>query len=89
MLCDKRISARVKEEVYKCCKTSNDDGAETWAVKSAQVKKPEVTQMRMLRFMCGVIKNDQATNERIRGATNVCDISKIVAGKPVEMVWLR
>ncbi len=51
-------------------------GAETWAVKRAQVKKLEVAEMRMLRFMCGVTKKDRVRNERIRGATKVCEISK-------------
>ena len=49
-------------------------GAETQVVKRAQLKKLEVAEMRMLRFMCGVTK--KVRNERIRGATKVCEISK-------------
>ena len=53
-------------------------GAETWALKKAQENKLEVTEMRMLRLMCGVTKLDKIRNERIRGTTNVGAISKKV-----------
>ncbi len=70
VLCDKRISARVKGKVYKSVvRPAMMYGAETWAVKRAQVKKLEVAEMRMLRFMCGVTKKDRVRNERIRGTT--------------------
>ena len=53
-------------------------GAETWAVKKAQEKKLDVAGMRMLRWMSGVTKLDRIRNERIRGTTEVGEISKKV-----------
>ena len=53
-------------------------GAKTWAVKKAQEKKLDVAEMRMLRWMSGVTKLDRIRNERIRGTTNVGEISKKV-----------
>ena len=53
-------------------------GAETLALKKAQEKKLEVAEMRMLRWMCRVTKQDNIRNERIRGTTKVGEITKKV-----------
>ena len=53
-------------------------GATTWALKKAQEKKLEVDEMRMLRWMCGVTKLDKIRTERIRGTTQVGEITKKV-----------
>ena len=55
ILCDRRISLRVKGKVYKTVvKPAMMYGAETWAVKKAQEKKLDVAEMRMLRWVSGV-----------------------------------
>ena len=51
-------------------------GAETLALKKAQEKKLKVAEMRMLRWMCRVTKQDNIRNERIRGTTKVGEITK-------------
>ena len=72
ILCDRRISMRVKGKVYKTVvRPAIMYGAETWAVKKAQEKKLDVAEMRMLRWMSGVTKLDRIRNERIRGTTKV------------------
>ena len=79
ILCDRRISFRVKRKVYKrVVRLSMVYGAETWAMKKAQEKKLDVAEMRMLRWMSGVTKLDRIRNERIRGTTKVGEISKKV-----------
>ena len=51
ILCDRRISLRVKGKVYKTVvRPAMMYGAETWAVKKAQEKKLDVAEMRMLTF---------------------------------------
>ena len=67
-----------EESIQDSCKTSNDYGAETWALKKAQEKKLDVAEMRMLRWMSGVTKLDRIRNERISGTTKVGKISKKV-----------
>ena len=52
--------------------------AEAWVVKTAQEKKLDVAEMRMLRWMSGVTKLDRIRSERIRGTTKVGEISKKV-----------
>ena len=78
ILCDRRISLRVKGKVYKTVvrPAMMMYGAETWEVKKAQEKKLDVAEMRMLRWMSGVTKLDRIRNERIRGTTKVGEISK-------------
>ena len=79
ILCDRRISLRVKGKVYKTVvRPAMMYGAVTWAVKKAQEKKLDVAEMRMLRWMSGVTKLGRIRNERIRGSTKVGEISKKV-----------
>ena len=79
ILCDRRISLRVKGKVYKTVvRPAMMYGAETWAVKKAHEKKLDVAEMRILRWMSGVTKMDRIRNERIRGTTKVGEISKKV-----------
>ena len=75
ILCDRRISLRVKGKVYKTVvRPAMMYGAETWAAKKAQEKKLDVTEM----WMSGVTKLGRIRNERIRGTTKVGEISKKV-----------
>ena len=49
ILCDRRISLRVKGKVYKTVvRPAMMYSAETWAVKKAQEKKLDVVEMRLL-----------------------------------------
>ena len=76
VLCDKRISARVKGKVYKAVvRPALLYGSETWAMKKAQERKIEVAEMRMLRWMCGVTRSDRIRNEHIRGTVKVVEAS--------------
>ena len=79
ILCDRRISLRVKGKLYKTVvRPAMMYGAETWAVKKAQEKQLDVAAMRMLTWMSGVTKLDRSRNERIVGTTKVGYISKKV-----------
>ena len=77
VLCDKKISARVKGKVCKTVvRPAMMYGAETWPINKAQGQKLDVAEMRVLRWMCGITRMDKIRNERIRGTTEVAVISK-------------
>ena len=79
ILCDRRISFRVKGKIYnRVVRLAMVYSAETREMKKAQEKKLDVAEMRMLRWMSGVTKLDIIRYEGIRGTTNVGEISKQV-----------
>ena len=88
ILCDRKISLRVKGKVYNTVvRLAMMNGAETWAVKKAQEKKLDVAEMRMLRWMSGVTKLDRIRNERISGTTKVGEIPKKVQESRLMWYW--
>ena len=57
VLCDRRMPVKLKGKVYKTViRPAMLYGAETWATTKRQEKRIEVTEMRMLRWMCGVTR---------------------------------
>ena len=77
ILCDKKISVKVKGRFYKSVvRPAMMYGADTWLVKRAQERKLEVAEMRMLRWMCGATRRDRIRNEYIKGTVKVVEISK-------------
>ena len=54
-------------------------------MKKLEEKKMGVAEMRMLRWMSGVTREDRIRNEYIRGSTKVVEISKKV--QEVRLRW--
>ena len=64
LLCDRRMPVKLKGKVYKTViRPAMLYGAETWATTKRQEKRIEVTEMRMLRWMCGVTRKYKIRNE--------------------------
>ena len=63
-------------KVYKTGETSNDLWNRNLPIKKSLEKKLDVSEMKMLRWMCGATRHDKIRNERIRGTTKVSEISK-------------
>ena len=82
VLCDIRMQVKLKGKVYKTViRSAMLYGAETWATTKRQENRIEVTEMRMLRWMCGVTRKDKIRNEHIRGTTRVAQASKMITAR--------
>lgn len=72
VMCDRRISAKIKGKVYKTVvRPAMMYGLETVALKKRQVAELEVAELKMLRFSLGVTRLDRIRNEFIRGTAHV------------------
>ena len=86
VLCDRRVPVKLKGKVYKTViRPAMLYGAETWATTKRQETWIDVTEMRMLRWMCGVTRKDKIRNERIRGTTRVAQASKKITER--RLIW--
>ena len=87
VLCDRRIPVKLKGKVYKTViSPAMLYGAEMLATTKRQEKRIEVTEMRMLRWMCGVTRKDKIRNEHIRGTTSVAQASLKDHRENIELV---
>ena len=72
VVCDKRISARVKGKIYKTVvRPAMLYGLEAAALTKKQEAELEVAEMRMLRFSLGVTRMDKIRNKFVRGSAHV------------------
>ena len=75
VLCDRRIPVKLKGKFYRTAvRPALLYGAECWATKKHHVQKMSVTEMRMIRWMCGKTRKDKMRNEHIRGLVGVAPI---------------
>ena len=75
ILCDKRIPIRLKGKFYKAVvRPAMMYGTECWAVGRKIEQRMSVAEMRMLRWMSGVTREDKIRNEYIRGSIGVASI---------------
>ena len=82
VLCDRRMPVKLKGKVYKTVvRPALFYDAETWSTTRGQEARLEVSEMRMLRWMCGVTRRDKIRNEHIRGTTRVVQHSKKITEK--------
>ncbi|KAI5086583.1 butyrophilin-like protein 3 [Silurus meridionalis] len=72
VICDSRVSARMKGKVYRSVvRPAMLYGLETVALSKRQEVELEVAELKMLRFSLGVTRMDKIRNEFIRGTAHV------------------
>ena len=77
ILCDRKVPVKLKGKVYKTAvRPAMLYGIETLPVKKANESRLNVAEMKMLRWMCGVTREDRIRNEYIRGTVKVIEASK-------------
>ena len=79
VLCDTRMPVKLKGKVYKTVvRPAMMYGMEATPIKKVNVKRMNVAEMKMLRWMSGVIRRDRIPNTRIRGTVKVAGLSRKV-----------
>jgi hypothetical protein len=82
VLCDKRISTKVKGKVFKVAvRPVMTYSAETWAIKKTQEMKMNAAEIKMLRFACGHIRMDKIENKDIRNKMKVTEMHRKIQEK--------
>ncbi|KAK3517683.1 hypothetical protein QTP70_015690 [Hemibagrus guttatus] len=72
VLCDQKISARIKGKVYRTVvRPAMLYGLETVSLRKRQESELEVAELKMLTFSLGVTRLDRIRNEYIRGTAHV------------------
>ena len=77
VLCDRKFPSKLKGKFYRA--TIRPDllyGTECWPIKKIFEHKMEVTEMRMLRWMCGHTLMDRIKNQEFRDKLGVASISR-------------
>ena len=79
VICDKKVPLKLNGKFHKTViRPAILYGTEAASMKKTEEKKMDVAEMRMLRWMSGVTREDRIRNEYIRGSTKVVEISKKV-----------
>ncbi|KAK3506633.1 hypothetical protein QTP70_011148 [Hemibagrus guttatus] len=90
VLCDRKISARIKGKVYRTVvRPAMLYGLETVSLRKRQESELEVAELKMLRFSLGVTRLDRIRNEYIRGTAHVGCFGDKVREGPVIGGWYR
>ncbi|KAK3558627.1 hypothetical protein QTP86_022061, partial [Hemibagrus guttatus] len=72
VLCDRKISARIKGKVYRTVvRPAMLYGLETVSLRKRQESELEVAELKMLRFSLGVTRLDRIRNEYISGTAHI------------------
>ena len=76
VLCDSKIPIRLKGKVYwTVVRPALLYGTETLAVTKGMTRRIDAAEMRMLRWMNEVAREDRIRNTHIRGTTKVRNVS--------------
>jgi hypothetical protein len=77
VLYDKKVPNKLKDKFYRTViRPVMLYGAECWATKGQHIQKMSVTEMQMLRWICGHTKKDQIRNDDIRDKLGVTPIQE-------------
>ena len=81
VLCGRVLSFKLKGRLYKACVRSvMCYGAECWAMKIADTRRMQSTEMRMIRLMCGKTIKDRLPSAVLRERSDIEDIEEHLRG---------
>jgi hypothetical protein len=77
VLCDPRVPLNLKGKFYRTViRPTMLYGAECWLTKRRHVQQLSVTEMRMLRWICGHTRRDRVRNDDIRERLGVTSVEE-------------
>ncbi|KAF3635094.1 GDT1-like protein 5 [Capsicum annuum] len=86
VLCVKKVPPKLKGKVYRVAvRPAMLYGAECWLVKNSHIQKLKVTEMQMLRWMCGLTRGDRVRTETIRDKVSVASVENKM--REVRLRW--
>ena len=75
VLCDRKLSAKVKGKMYKSVvRPTMLYGIETVAVTEREAGKMEVAELKMVRWALGVTRKDKIRNEYVRATAKIAKL---------------
>ena len=87
VLCGRVLSLKLKGRLFKACvRSAMSYGAECWAIKNAEIKRMQSTEMRMIRMMCGKTLKDRVPSSMLRERMGIEDIEDHMRGHRLR--WL-
>lgn len=87
ILTRKEVSLKLKGKVYvTCVRSAMVYGSETWAMNAEQIGRFERTEMKMVRWMCGVSLRDRVPSAELRERMGIESVSDVV--KRSRLRWL-
>ena len=88
ILTKKGVSSKMKGKVYAMCVRSAmvyQYGTETWAMNVEQGTRLERTEMKMVRWMCGVSLRDRVPSSELRDRLGIELVTDVVRQESIEM----
>ena len=83
----KEVSFKLKEKLYvTCVRNAMVYGSEMWAMMAEQSGRLECTEMRMVRWMCGISLRDRVLSAELRERMGIESVSD--AMKQSRLRWL-
>ena len=77
ILCDKRVPQKLKGKFYRTAiRPAMLYGAECWPTKRRHVQQLSVTEMRILRCICGHTRINQVRNDNIHDCPGIAPIEE-------------
>ena len=75
VLCDSKLSPRVKGKMYKSVvRPAMLYGMETVVVRNKQVEKMELKKLKMVRWALGVTRKNKIRNEYVKGTAKIAKL---------------
>ena len=89
VLCDRRLSARLKGKIYKSVvRPAMLYGMETVVVAERMEKKMEPAELKMVRWALGVTLKDRVRNKYISGTAKIRRIGGEAERRETKMAWV-